>query len=90
MEYYRKILNEPSEDDSLESSFNELGNNCEAVYVILARIGEIYLTGGNGVELNLQEAYDFFNEAAEKAMQYGKGRLANKYYSLAEKASVLL
>lgn len=69
---------------------NELGNDCEAVYVILARIGEIYLQGGNGIEINAQEANDFFNEAAEKAMQYGKGRLANKYYSLSEKALALI
>ena len=67
-----------------------MGSNCEDIYVILSRIGEIYLQGGNGVEINLQEAMDFFNEAADKAMQYGKGRLANKYYSLSEKAAALL
>ncbi len=45
------------------------------------------MKGGNGVELNYQEAYNFFTDAAEQAMQTGKGRLANKYYNLAEKAS---
>lgn len=93
VEYYRKIINDSQDDNNLHrenSSFSELGNNYESLYVILARIGEIYLQGGNGIEINLQDAMDFFNEAAETAMQYGEGRLANKYYSLSEKASALL
>ena len=31
-------------------------------------------------------AGDYYNEAAEKAMEAMKGRLANKYYALSEEA----
>lgn len=41
----------------------------------------------NGVEKNPSEAADLFTEAADRAMQSGNGRCANKYYDLAEKAS---
>jgi TPR repeat protein len=60
----------------------------EPVYIILARMAEMYATGGQGVEKNQPEAYDLYNEAAEKATQLGKGRLANKYYMLAESVAV--
>lgn len=49
----------------------------------------MHLEGKNGIEKNVIEAADLFNEAAERAMQCGKGRLANKYYDLAEQASAL-
>ena len=48
------------------------------------------MQGGFGVDQYLEEAVNFFNEAADKAMQSGKGRLANKYFSLSEKAAALL
>ena len=63
-----------------------MSTECEPSYAILARIGEMFMEGKYGVEKNLQEASDLFTEAAELAMQYGKGRLSNKYYQLAEKA----
>jgi hypothetical protein len=64
--------------------FSEMSTDCEPSYAILARIGEMYTEAKNGIEKNLQEASDLFTEAAELAMQYGKGRLANKYYQYAE------
>ena len=63
-----------------------MSKDSEPSYVILARIGEMYMEGKYGVEKNLQEASDLFTEAAELAMQCGKGRLSNKYYQLAENA----
>jgi TPR repeat protein len=62
--------------------------NDEPAYVTLARIAEMYATGGHGIEQNLPEAYDLYNEAAEKATLFGKGRIANKYYMLAESVAV--
>ena len=62
--------------------------NDEPVYITLARMAEMYAAGGNGIEMNQPEAYDLYNEAAEKATLYGKGRLANKYYMLAESVAV--
>ena len=46
----------------------------------------MYMEGGHNVEQNFQEAYELYNEAAEKATALGKGRLASKYYQLAEEA----
>jgi len=66
--------------------FSEMSTECESSYAILARIGEMYTEAKYGIEKNLQEASDLFTEAAELAMQYGKGRLANKYYQYAENA----
>ena len=63
-------------------------SNTEPVYTILARMAEMYAAGGHDVEQNLPEAYDLYNEAAEKATALGKGRLANKYYTLAESVAV--
>ena len=80
-------MNDSNDDCGINGDINELGNECEALYLILARIGEIYMKGGNGVELNNQEAYNFFNDAAEQSMKSGNGRLANKYYILSEKVS---
>ena len=59
---------------------------CEADYVIMARIGEMHAEGLHGLERNLHEAGTLLTEAADKAIQFGKGRLANKYYMMAEKA----
>lgn len=60
------------------------------MYTILARMGEMYMEGNHGVEQNYAEAAELFNEAAERAMQSGKGRLANKYFDLTEKAGSLI
>ena len=74
------------EDQSEEHDFSDISSEIEAAYLILARIGEMYLEAKNGIEKNCQEAADLFNEAAERAIAHGKGRLANKYYVYAENA----
>ncbi len=84
IEYYKKLCifkEDPSLDDT---GFSEISKECEPSYAILARIGEMIMEGKYGVEKNLQEASNLFTEAAELAMQCGKGRLSNKYYQLAE------
>lgn len=93
MQYYKQIINEKDDDDNdqePDKDSSELSNDCEEIFVILARIGEIYMQGGYGVEPYLEEAVNYFNEAADKAMQSGKGRLANKYFSLSDRASSLI
>ncbi len=67
-----------------DAGYSDISAECEPSFMILARLAEMYLEGKNGVEKNAQEAADLFTEAAEKAMQSGKGRLANKYYALVE------
>ena len=69
-----------------DTGFSEISKESEPSYAILARIGEMFMEGKYGIEKNLQEASNLFTEAAELAMQYGKGRLSNKYYQLAEEA----
>ena len=91
MEYYRKIISERNEENNEDSGFSDISLDIgEPVYKVLARMGEMYMEGKRGIEQNLQEAADLFSEAAEKAMQFGKGRLANKYYSLSEQAMSML
>ena len=91
MEYYRKMISDSNVDpvNSNQNSIpsHEISTDCEAIYVIEARVGEMYLEGKNGIEANPQEAVDLFSDAAERAMQNGNGRLATKLYALAEKAS---
>ena len=74
-----------------DSGFCEISTTCcDPVYSIMARMAEINMKGGKGVESDPSEAASLYNEAAEKATLFGKGRLANKYYMLAEEASSMI
>lgn len=42
------------------------------------------VVGGNGLKQDKERAYELYQNAAEAAMAATKGRLANKYYELAE------
>ena len=66
------------------------GSMDDPPYQLLARLGEMYLAGGHGLEKSPSEAADLFNRAAESATVAMKGRLANKYYALAEEANALI
>ena len=56
-------------------------------YVILARQAEIRLMDDvAGMDKDANMAGDLYNLAAESAMTCMKGKLANKYYMLAEEA----
>ena len=55
-------------------------------YLILARVSEIWLSGEVKQGRDPQKAGDLYNQAAEVAMAHMKGKLANKYYMLAEEA----
>ncbi len=87
VEYYRKLISYNSNDNVAEDlGYSDIGFDCEPDYLILGRLGEMYLEGGNGIEKNPHEANVLFSEAAEKAISFGNGRVANKYYGLSEKA----
>ena len=60
----------------------------EPSYQILARIAEIWLTGfeEENIRKDPMKAAELYNLAAESAMSCMKGKLANKYYMLAEEA----
>ena len=73
-----------------DTGYSDMSTECEPSYAILARIADMYMEAKHGVEANYQEAAELYNEAAELAMQFGKGRLANKYYASAELAQANL
>lgn len=56
-------------------------------YSIMARMAEMYRQGGHGLEKMPERAAEYYNKAAEQAMEAMKGRLASKYYALAEEAA---
>ena len=92
-EYYQRVINifEDEHDTSAntlqDSGYFEGATECEPVYVILARMAEMCLQGGHGLEVDYSEAASLFTEAGDKAMLDGKGRLANKYFQKSEEAS---
>lgn len=45
-----------------------------------------YCVGEYGLKVDYQKAGDYYQEAADLAMEEMKGKLANKYYMLAEEA----
>ncbi|XP_052761871.1 eukaryotic elongation factor 2 kinase-like isoform X2 [Mya arenaria] len=58
-------------------------------FTIMANMAEMYLAGGHGLEKSPERAAEMYNQAAESAMEGMKGRLASKYYALAEEAGAL-
>jgi elongation factor 2 kinase len=92
-EYYQRVLNiYEDEQESASSTLHDSGYfegsfECEPSYVILARMAEMNLQGGNGLDVDYSEAASLFTEAGDKAMLDGKGRLANKYFMRSEEAS---
>ena len=78
MEWYGKVLTAPTDTDSSEL--------LEPNYSILARMAEMYLSGGHHLEEDVQKAGELYTEAAEAAMNAMKGKLSTKFYMLAEEA----
>ncbi|PVD37875.1 hypothetical protein C0Q70_00477 [Pomacea canaliculata] len=55
-------------------------------YLLLSRQAEMYQQGGYGLDKDPQIAGDLYTQAAEAATEAMKGRLANKFFQLAEEA----
>ena len=53
-------------------------------YELRARQAEMYRQGGFGIEVDFGRAAHLYAEAGEMAMVAMKGKLANRYYCLAE------
>lgn len=81
IDWYEKIC----EMDMDEVDKTEWGLD-DAPYLLIARQAEIWLTGEGNVCKDPKQAGDLFNMAAEFAMNCMKGKLANKYYILAEES----
>ncbi|KAL8595062.1 hypothetical protein ACOMHN_002040 [Nucella lapillus] len=58
----------------------------DPLYLLLARQAEMYHTGGHGLDKDPYNAGDLYNKAAEAATEAMKGRLATKYFMMAEEA----
>ncbi|XP_032826051.1 eukaryotic elongation factor 2 kinase isoform X1 [Petromyzon marinus] len=82
LRWYEAALNMTEYDEGGEYD----GTSDDPSYVLLARQAEIYMAGGHGVACDPQKSGDLFTSAAEAAMEAMKGRLANRYYELAEEA----
>ncbi len=82
MRWYEKIGELDAEDCGDAGMFSM----DDAPYVLIARRAEMILAGEDGIEKDPNRAGDLYNEAAEAAMNCMKGKLANKYYMLAEEA----
>ncbi|XP_071815012.1 eukaryotic elongation factor 2 kinase-like [Apostichopus japonicus] len=80
MNWYEQAVDMVSEDDNGEYDCTMSDPN----YLLIARQAEMYREGGQGLCKDPSQAGDLYNEAAEAAMAGMKGRLANKYYMLAE------
>ena len=55
-------------------------------YLIMARVAELWLSGELKQGKDPQRSGDLYSQAADAAMASMKGKLANKYYMLAEEA----
>ncbi|XP_052068351.1 eukaryotic elongation factor 2 kinase-like isoform X1 [Mytilus californianus] len=78
--YYNLAVKTDNHDEGGEydSTIND------PLYQIQAKQAELYRYGGHGLQKDASSAGDLYNEAAEAAMASMKGRLANKYFALAE------
>lgn len=88
-DFYKRVLDLSDEEASSEDSgySGDISNECEPSYTILARLAEMFMQGGVNFDRDLNQAAKYYSQAAEKATLFGKGRLANKYYMLAEQAT---
>ena len=85
--WYTEAISSMEASDE-EGNFD--GTMDDPPYQLLGRSGEMYRDGGNGVTANPSLAADHFTRAADSAMTAMKGRLANKYYALAEEMNALI
>lgn len=69
-------------DDDVGGHYDDCINDPR--YLLLARQAEMYREGGYDLEKNLQKSGEFYSLAAKYATESMKGKLANKYYMLAE------
>ena len=59
-------------------------------YQLIARQAEMYGEGGHGLEQDYARSGELYSEAADLAMAAMKGRLANKFYALAEDMNAMI
>ena len=81
VKWYQNAVDIVNEDEDPENSLSTDPN-----YLLLAKQAQLYQLGGHALEKDPQTAGDLFSEAGDLALASMKGKLANKYYALAEEA----
>ncbi|GMT32338.1 hypothetical protein PFISCL1PPCAC_23635, partial [Pristionchus fissidentatus] len=84
IEWYQRAMGFDEEDG--EGGTKE--GSCRPRYEILAKMAEMYQEGGYELDQDYERAYELYTEAGEVAMEAMKGKLANKYYEMAEMCAV--
>ncbi|KAM3727102.1 Eukaryotic elongation factor 2 kinase [Dirofilaria immitis] len=80
--WYEKALNFLQSSETNENETPHEG--VRPRYELLERMAVMYKEGGYGLLQDLTKAYDLYTEAAISATEAMRGKLANKYYELAE------
>ncbi|XP_041364599.1 LOW QUALITY PROTEIN: eukaryotic elongation factor 2 kinase-like [Gigantopelta aegis] len=78
-------------DRAIETNEHDEGGEYDSTMedptcTLQAKLAELTLTGGHGLDKDPLKAGELYTKAAELATAAMKGRLANKYYMLAEEA----
>ena len=81
MRLYEDVIQSMENDTTETTTIKLITDPLSKLY---ARLGEMYREGGHGIERDPQKSGDMYNSAAENAMSEMKGKLANKYFALAE------
>lgn len=87
--WYQKLLDKSEENDA-EGGYDSVLTRIAAKHQILSYLAEIYMYGGHGVDADPSKAGELYSEAAEEATSAMKGRLASKFFCLAEEAWALV
>lgn len=79
--WYQNAVDIVYENDDPQNTLNTDPN-----YMLCARHAHLYKQGGYGLDKQPQVAGELYSTAGDLALAAMKGKLANKYYALAEEA----
>ena len=84
--WFSRALETPSGASDATDTSCQATESANPDYIIMAHLAEMYRSGGHQLEKDPNKAGELYTQAAEVAMETMKGKLANKYYMLAEEA----
>ncbi|CAI8024663.1 Eukaryotic elongation factor 2 kinase [Geodia barretti] len=84
--WYSRALETPSGASDATDTSCQATESANPDYIITARLAEMFRSGGHRLEKDPNKAGELYTQSAEVAMEMMKGKLANKYYMLAEEA----
>ena len=86
VKWYSGALETPSDTSDTNDTSCQATEAANPDYIITARLAEMYRSDGHQLERNPNQAGKLYSQAADVAMANMKGKLANRYYMLAEEA----